>query len=165
MSTPLCTKSWRPTKRASSAAVKRVIILIPHWPSSQGYHLQTYQRKLDELLWIRLIAFPCNSFALSARVRCCLPIVYLVRWICIISGPFWSKFREIYDFWLLEGGSPPFHEKMCIWENRKCSISVPGPSHLNLYIGPIRFGELQGAAPHCCLTQIVYQFFWWTKFA
>ena len=51
-------------------------------------------------------------------------ILYFASQIPIISGPFGSKFTEIYNFWWLQGGSPAFHKRMCISGNHKCTISV-----------------------------------------
>ena len=36
-------------------------------------------------------------------------IMYFASYIYIISGPFWSKFTEIYDFWWSKGGSPSLY--------------------------------------------------------
>ena len=89
--------------------------------------------------------------------RASLPkkILHFASQICIISGPFLSKFTEIYDFWWSQGGSPSFLKIIYIFGNHKCAVSVPFLSKF-LRIGPIYDGGYKGEVPP--RTEILY--FW-----
>ena len=84
-----------------------------------------------------------------------LKIWYFVSLIGIISGPFWSKFTEIYDFWWSQGGSP-FLKKM-YFLNHKCTIF--SPFSVKIYT-IYDFGGYKRAAPpylrKICILQAKY---------
>ena len=84
--------------------------------SSTSFHKRiciwgTINAQFQSLFCQNVYVCGCKGVAPPCLRKFCI----LQAKIPIISGPFGSKFTEMYNFWWLQGSSPSFHKRMCIW--------------------------------------------------